>query len=127
MSKRSEAREVAFKTIYSKFFNIDEENLQDNLPSSNELTTKIVTGVIPRIEHSTGIKMGYTPFIQEKLARFVVEVTTEYNRVYESAGRYPDVAITMFSQAFSEALFDNKDTVTVSHVRSAIANSKAVV
>ena len=93
---------------------------------SPELTTKIVTGVIPRIEHSTGIKMGYTPFIQEKLARFVVEVTTEYNRVYESAGRYPDVAITMFSQAFSEALFDNKDTVTVSHVRSAIANSKAV-
>ena len=42
MSKRSEAREVAFKTIYSKFFNIDEENLEPNLPSSSELTTKIV-------------------------------------------------------------------------------------
>lgn len=91
-----------------------------------ELTVKIVTGVIPRIEHSTGIKMGYTPFIQEKLARFVVELTTEYNRVYENAARYPDVAITLFSQAFSEALFDNKNVVTVSHVRNAIANSKAV-
>lgn len=42
MSKRSEAREVAFKTIYSKFFNIDEENLQPNLPCDNELTGKIV-------------------------------------------------------------------------------------
>lgn len=42
MSKRSEAREVAFKTIYSKFFNINEENLQENLPSDNGLTTKIV-------------------------------------------------------------------------------------
>ena len=42
MSKRSEARELAFKTIYSKFFNIDEENLEPNLPSNSELTTKIV-------------------------------------------------------------------------------------
>ena len=91
-----------------------------------ELTVKIVTGVIPRIEHNTGIKMGYTPFIQEKLARFIVEVTTEYNRVYENAARYPDVAITMMSQAFSEALFENKKVVTASDVRSAIKNSKAV-
>jgi len=42
MSKRSEAREAAFKTIYAKFFNIDEENLEHNLPISNELTNKIV-------------------------------------------------------------------------------------
>lgn len=91
-----------------------------------EMTVKIVTGVIPRIEKSTGIKMGYTPFIREKLARFVTELTTEYNRVYETAARYPDVAITMFSNAFSEALFDNKDVVTIEHVRKAIEHSKAV-
>ena len=91
-----------------------------------DMTTKIVTGVIPRIEHSTGIKMGYTPFIWEKIARFIVELTTEYNRVYETAGRYPDVPITLLSQAFSEALFDNKNVVTISHVRKAIENSKAV-
>ena len=91
-----------------------------------DLATKIVVGVIPRLEHSTGIKMGYSPFIREKLARFIVEVTSEYNRVYENAARYPDVAITMFSQAFSEALFDNKKVVTVSYVRNAIVNSKAV-
>ena len=90
------------------------------------MTVKIVTGVIPRIEHSTGIKMGYTPFIWEKIARFIVELTTEYNRVYETAGRYPDVPITLMSQAFSEALFDNKNVVTVTHVRKAIENSKAV-
>ena len=91
-----------------------------------DMTTKIVVGVIPRIEHSTGIKMAYTPFIREKLARFVVELTTEYNRVYETAGRYPDVPITLFSQAFSEALFDNKKIVTATHIRKAIENSKAV-
>lgn len=91
-----------------------------------DLTTKIVTGIIPRIEHSTGIKMGYTPYIWEKLARFVVELTTEYNRVYETAGRYPDVPIALFSQAFSEALFDNKKVVTVTHLRKAIEHSKAV-
>ncbi len=91
-----------------------------------DLTTKIVVGVIPRIEHSTGIKMSYTPFIQEKLARFIVELTTEYNRVYETAGRYPDVPITLLSQAFSEALFENKSLVTATHVRKAIENSKAV-
>ena len=91
-----------------------------------DLTTKIVAGVIPRIEHSTGIKMAYTPFIWEKLARFVVELTTEYNRVYETAGRYPDVPITLFSQAFSEALFENKSVVTATDIRKAIANSKAV-
>ena len=91
-----------------------------------DMTTKIVTGVIPRIEHSTGIKMGYTPFIWEKIARFIVELTTEYNRVYETAGMYPDVPITLLSQAFSEALFDNKNVVTISHVRKAIENSKAV-
>ena len=43
MSKRSEAREIAFKTIYGKFFNIDEENLEPNLPSESELTNKIKT------------------------------------------------------------------------------------
>ena len=91
-----------------------------------DMTTKIVVGVIPRIEHATGIKMAYTPFIREKLARFVVELTTEYNRVYETAGRYPDVPITLFSQAFSEALFDNKNVVTATHIRKAIENSKAV-
>lgn len=91
-----------------------------------EMTIKIVTGVIPRIEHSTGIKMGYTDFIQEKLASFIVDMTTEYNRVYETGSRYPDVAITLFSQAFSEALFNNKRIVTANDVRHAIEHSNAV-
>ena len=91
-----------------------------------EMTIQIVTGVIPRIEHSTGIKMGYTPFIQEKLATFIVDMTTEFNRVYETGSRYPDVAITLFSQAFSEALFNDKKEVTANDIRKAIENSNAV-
>lgn len=91
-----------------------------------EMTIEIVTGVIPRIEHSTGIKMGYTDFIREKLAAFIVDMTTEYNRVYETGSRYPDVAITLFSQAFSEALFNNKSVVTANDVRHAIEHTNAV-
>ena len=76
-----------------------------------DMTTKIVVGVIPRIEHATGIKMAYTPFIREKLARFVVELTSEYNRVYETAGRYPDVInkyLVVFDQKFKDLLDDEK-------------------
>lgn len=110
-------RDKAFTRRFTRI-NVDEPD--------KEMTVKIVTGVIPRIEHSTGIKMGYTPFIWEKLATFIVDMTTEYNRVYETGSRYPDVAITMFSQAFSEALFSNKKEVTANDVRHAIEHTNAV-
>ena len=108
------------KAFTRRFTRIDVEE------PDREMTIKIVTGVIPRIEHSTGIKMAYTPFIHEKLAAFIVDMTTEYNRVYETGSRYPDVAITMFSQAFSEALFNNKTEVTAADLRHAIEHTNAV-
>ena len=58
--------------------------------------------------------------------RFIVELNKEYNRVYETAGRYPDVALAMLSQAFSLAVFENKKTVTIEHVRKAIEESTAL-
>ena len=93
---------------------------------TKEETVKILMGSLPKIEHKTNAKMAYTPFIQEKIMKFIVEINTEFNRVYETAGRYPDVALTMLSQAFSEAVFANKDIVTIEHVESAIVNSKAI-
>lgn len=94
-------------------------------PSIDE-TVEILLGTIPKIEKKTGTVMAYTPFVRERIMRFIVELNKEYNRVYETAGRYPDVALSMLSQAFSEAVFDNKKTVTIDHVRNAIANSTAL-
>lgn len=93
---------------------------------TEEETIKILMGTLPKIEFNTKAKLAYTPFIQEQIMAFIVEVNKEYNRVYETAGRYPDVALTMLTQAFSEALFENKDIVTVEHVLKAVENTKSI-
>ncbi len=93
---------------------------------TREQAIKILVGTIPKIEHQTGAKLGYTAFIHEKISAFLVDVTKEYNRVYENQSRYPDVALTMLRQAFSNAVFENQDTVLLRHVRQAILNSKAI-
>lgn len=108
------------KAFTRRFQRIDIEE-----PTKEE-TVKILMGSLPKIEHKTKAKMAYTPFVQEKIMKFIVEINTEFNRVYETAGRYPDVALTMLSQAFSEAVFADKDIVTIEHVESAIVNSKAI-
>ena len=91
-----------------------------------EETVAILMGTLPKLEKKTGVKMGYTPFVQERIMTFIVEINKTYNRVYETAGKYPDVALSMLGQSFSEALFDNKDVMTIKHVESAITNSKAL-
>lgn len=93
---------------------------------SREHTIKILVGTLPKIEQNAGAKMAYTPFLQEKIMEFIVDLTKEYNRVYETSGRYPDVPLTMLAQAFSEAVFDNKKIVTIEHIEKAVLNSTAV-
>ena len=91
-----------------------------------EHTIRILSGTLPKIEANAGAKLAYTPYIQEKIMEFIVDLTKEYNRVYETSGRYPDVPLTMLSQAFSEAVFDNKTIVTIEHIEKAILNSRAI-
>ncbi|OLA94229.1 MAG: hypothetical protein BHW63_00040 [Mycoplasma sp. CAG:611_25_7] len=79
-----------------------------------EMTIKILMGTLP------------TSFIQEKIMAFIVDITKEFNRVYETEGRYPDIALTLLTQAFSEAVFDNKQIVTIEHIEKAIKNSTAI-
>lgn len=93
---------------------------------TEEETVQILMGSLKKIEYKTKAKMAYTSFIQEKIMRFIVEINKEFNRVYETAGRYPDVALTMLSQAFSEAIFNNEKVVTIEHVEKAILNSKTI-
>ena len=83
-------------------------------------------GTLPKIEANANAKLAYTPYIQEKIMEFIVDLTKEYNRVYETSGRYPDVPLTMLAQAFSEAVFDNKKIVTIEHIEKAILNSRAI-
>ena len=91
-----------------------------------EMTIKILMGTLPKIEKNMNAKLAYTSFIQEKIMAFFVDITKEFNRVYETEGRYPDIALTLLTQAFSEAVFDNKQIVTIEHIEKAIKNSTAI-
>lgn len=91
-----------------------------------EMTIKILMGTLPKIEKNMNAKLAYTSFIQEKIMAFIVDITKEFNRVYETEGRYPDIALTLLTQAFSEAVFDNKQIVTIEHIEKTIKNSTAI-
>ena len=91
-----------------------------------EMCTQIMMRTVPKIEATTGVKLMYPDYIKEKIMRFIVNMTSEYKRVYEIQSRYPDVSLTVLRQAFSAALFDNSDIVTLKHVYNAIKETKAV-
>lgn len=93
---------------------------------SREHTIKILMGTLPKFEYKTGVKMKYTPFIQEKIMAFIVDLTSEFKRVYEFSARYPDIALTIVQQAFSYAVFDDKKEVDIRDFKKAIQNTKLV-
>ena len=96
------------------------------LEPTREHTIQILLGTLPKFEHKTGAKMKYTPFIQEKIMAFIVDLTSEFRRVYEFSARYPDVSLAILQQAFSYAVFDNRKEVTIRDVKKAIENTKLV-
>lgn len=91
-----------------------------------EMCTQILMRTVPKIEAQTGVKLAYTDFIKENIMKFIVNMTSEYKRVYEIQSRYPDVALTVLRQAFSAALFDNSNEVKFRHIYAAIRDTKAV-
>lgn len=93
---------------------------------TREHTIKILMGTLPKFEHKTGVKMKYTPFIQEKIMAFIVDLTSEFKRVYEFSVRYPDVALSILQQAFSYTVFDNRKEVDIRDIKKAIQNTKLV-
>lgn len=98
----------------------------DVLEPSMEDTVKILMGTIPKIEKQTGVKMNYTDFVKEKICKFIVNMTDEYKRIYEIGNRYPDIALTLLSNAFSNAIFENMNELKIHHVYNAIKNTKNV-
>lgn len=93
---------------------------------TGEMCVKILMQTLPKIEVQTGVKLNYTDFVKENIMKFIVDVTSEYNRVYENASRYPDVALVMLRQAFSNAVYENKKEVSFKNIYDAVRFSKAV-
>lgn len=93
----------------------------------NEATTvEILYKSLPRIESKTGIKMKYNEYVNRMLIESIVSATSEFKRVYGLSAMYPDVAFSVLSSAFSEALYQNKPYVDVLDVYNAIKNSKRI-
>ena len=89
-------------------------------------TTQILLGTMPKIEKQTGIVFGYKDYVAEQIVDSIVSATSEFKRIYGLAAMYPDVALSVLTQAFSYALFSNKDKVELIDVYNAIKNSKRI-
>lgn len=87
---------------------------------NQESTVKILVGTLPKLENQTGVAMNYTSFVKEMLMKFIVEMTVEYNRIFESASRYPDVCLGIVTKAFSFAIFDNTKEIKLRNFWQAI-------
>ena len=93
---------------------------------TQEMCVQILMRTVPKIEVQTGVKLSYSDFTKEKIMTFIVDMTCEYKRVYEISSRYPDIALTILRQAFSQALYENRTTVGMKNIYDAISSTKAV-
>ena len=93
---------------------------------SEATTVEILYKSLPRIESQTGIKMKYNEYVNTMLIESIVSATSEFKRVYGLSAMYPDIAFSVLSAAFSQALYQNKDSVDVLDVYNAIKTSKRI-
>ncbi len=93
---------------------------------NQETTVKILMGTRKKIEVSTGVRFPYSDWILEQVCKFIVNMTSEYKRVYENGSRYPDVSLSLFSKCFTFAKFENSSVVTFKHIYEAIKNTNLV-
>ena len=83
-------------------------------------------GTLKKIESQTGITFKYKDYIAEQIMDSIVSATSEFKRVYGLSAMYPDVSLSVLTQAFSYALLDNKKEVELIDVYNAIKNSKRI-
>ena len=91
-----------------------------------ETTVKILVGTTKKIEKATGVRWPYTTWVLENVCKFIVNMTSEYKRVYENNSRYPDVSLALLSKCFTYARFENSDIITFKHIYAAIKNCNSV-
>lgn len=93
---------------------------------NQETTVKILMGTKKKIEASTGVTFPYSDWVLEEICKFIVNMTSEYKRIYENGSRYPDIALSLFSKCFTFAKFENSDKLTFKHIYEAIKNTNLV-
>ncbi|MEG0799318.1 MAG: AAA family ATPase [Bacilli bacterium] len=98
----------------------------DIIEPSKDDVVKILMGTYPKYEKHSGVSLSYTDFYKEKIFKFIVEMTDEYKRVYEIGNRYPDIALTVLANAFSNATFENRNVLQIKDVYDAIKASKNI-
>ncbi len=91
-----------------------------------ETTVKILMGTLKKIESQTQVKWPYTTYLLEQVCKFLVNMTSEYKRVYENGSRYPDVSLALFSKCFTYARFENKTELSFKNIYEAIKNCTSV-
>ena len=99
---------------------------EEYLLKDKALTVKILVGTVKKIENATGVKWPYTTFLLEEVSKFLVNMTSEYKRIYETGSRYPDVSLALLSKCFTYARFENSDKVTFKHIYQAVKNCTSV-
>ena len=98
----------------------------DVLEPNESTTVEILLRSLPKIEKLTGIKFKYNEYVTKMLLESVVSATSEYKRVYGLGAMYPDIAFSVLTAAFSQALFQNRQFVTALDVYNAIKTSKRI-
>lgn len=108
------------KAFMRRFDKVDVEE------PTQEMCVQILMQTLPKIEYQTGVKLAYTDFQKEEIMKFVVNMTSEYKRVYEISSRYPDIALVLVRQMFSNAVYENRQTVGFKNIYDAIRYTKVV-
>lgn len=98
----------------------------DVVEADQATCVKILMGTYPKIEKKTGVHFEYTDYVIERIMTFIVDMTDEYKRVYEISSRYPDICLTIVSNAFTYALFDNENVCRIKHIYKAVCNARNV-
>ena len=93
---------------------------------TEEQCVQILLRTLPKIEYQTGVKLAYTDFQKEQIMKFIVGMTSEFKRVYEISSRYPDIALVLLRQAFSNAVYENRNTVNFKNIYDAVRFTHAV-
>ena len=101
-------------------------NKVDVAEPTQEQCVEILLKTLPKIEYQTGVKLAYTDFQKEKIIKFIVNMTSEYKRVYEISSRYPDISLVLLREAFSNAVYENRQTVNFKNIYDAIRFTKVV-
>ena len=93
---------------------------------TEEMCVEILLKTLPKIEYQTKVKLPYTDFQKENIMKFIVGMTSEFKRVYEISSRYPDIALVILRQVFSNAIYENRATVGFKNIYDAVRFTKAV-